>query len=74
MINIESRDDMRKGFTIPELLATIVIIGVLTLVATASYNSISLTVKKSTLESKLKLIKEKAIEYAQEYSSFIWSR
>jgi len=54
----------KKGFTIPELLATIVIIGVLTLVATASYNSISFTVKQKTLENKLNLIKEKALEYA----------
>lgn len=55
-----------KGFTIPELLAVIVIIGVLLTVATASYNGISNNVKKRTLDSKLDLIKMKAGEYASD--------
>jgi len=57
-----------KGLTIPELLATIVITGILMLVATASYNGISKTIKTSILESKLKLIKTKAVEYAIDYN------
>ena len=55
-----------KGFTIPELLAVIVLIGILSTIATASYNGISNSVKKRTLDSKLDLIKMKAGEYASD--------
>ena len=55
-----------KGFTIPELLAVIVLIEILSTIATASYNGISNSVKKRTLDSKLDLIKIKAGEYASD--------
>ena len=53
-----------KGFSIPELLAVIVIMGILVTIATASYNGISKNMKQKTYENKLSLIKTKALEYA----------
>ena len=53
-----------KGFSIPELLAAIVIMGILVTIATASYNGISKNMKQKTYENKLSLIKTKALEYA----------
>ncbi len=53
-----------KGFTIPELLATIAIIGVLLTIAVGSYTGISNSIKKKTYQSKIKLIETKAYEYA----------
>ena len=56
-----------KGFSIPELLAVIVIMGILISIASASYNGISKTMKEKTYNNKLNLIKTKAIEYATDY-------
>lgn len=53
-----------KGFTIPELLAVIAIIGILVTIASASYNGISKTLKEKTYQNKINLIKTKAVEYA----------
>ena len=53
-----------KGISIPELLAVIVIMGILVTIATASYNGISKNMKQKTYENKLSLIKTKALEYA----------
>ena len=53
-----------KGFSIPELLAAIVIMGILVTIAIASYNGISKNMKQKTYENKLSLIKTKALEYA----------
>ena len=55
-----------KGFSIPELLAVIVIIGILVTIATASYNGISNSLKQKTYDNKISLIKTKAIEYAMD--------
>ena len=57
----------RKGFSIPELLAVIVVMGILITIATASYNGISNSLKDRTYNNKLNLIKTKAIEYATDY-------
>ena len=56
-----------NGFSIPELLAVIVIMGILISIAIASYNGISKTMKEKTYNNKLNLIKTKAIEYATDY-------
>ena len=53
-----------RGFSIPELLAVIVIIGILATIATASYNGISKSMKEKTYNNKVNLIKTKALEYA----------
>ena len=54
----------KKGFSIPELLAVIVIMGILVTIATASYNGISRSLKQRTYNNKVNLIKTKALEYA----------
>lgn len=56
----------KKGFTIPELLATVAIIGVLATIAVASYSNISKSIKERTYESKIKLIETKASEFASD--------
>ena len=56
-----------KGFTITELLAVIVIMGILITIASASYNGISKNLKERTYNNKIDLIKSKAIEYATDY-------
>ena len=55
-----------RGFSIPELLAVIVIMGILVTIATASYNGISRSLKQKTYDNKISLIKTKAIEYAMD--------
>ena len=55
-----------KGFSIPELLAVIVIMGILVTIATVSYNGISRSLKQKTYDNKISLIKTKAIEYAMD--------
>lgn len=57
----------KNGFSIPELLAVIVITGILITIAAASYNGISNSLKDKTYNNKLSLIKTKAIEYATDY-------
>ena len=53
-----------NGFTIPELLAVIVIMGILMLIASASYMGISKRIKLNAYNNKINLIKTKSIEYA----------
>ena len=56
----------KKGFTIPELLAVIVILGILSTIAISSYNGLSKSMKQKTLENKLEYYKEAAYEYASD--------
>ena len=42
-----------KGFTIPELLSVIIIIGVLAVMAVGTYTGVSNRIKEKTLEQKL---------------------
>lgn len=56
----------KKGFTIPELLAVIVILGILVTISTGVYNGISQRLKENSLTKKVAYFKEKALEYAEE--------
>lgn len=57
-----------KGFTIPELLAVLVILSVLVVISGLSYSTISKKVRENTLNEKMKYLQEKAYEYASDYS------
>ncbi len=57
-----------KGFSIPELLAVIVIMGILMLIASASYTGISKRIKLNAYNNKINLIKTKSVEYATDYN------
>ena len=52
-VEVVEKMKTKKGFTIPELLAVIVILGVLITIAIGSYNGISNRMKQKTLENKL---------------------
>ena len=56
----------KKGFTIPEMLAVIVILGILVTISTGVYNGISQRLKENSLTKKVAYFKEKALEYAEE--------
>ena len=55
-----------KGFTLTEILAVIVILGILVAIATPVYFSISNNTKKNELQTKINYIKTKALKYAEE--------
>ena len=55
-----------KGFTIPELLSVIIIIGVLAVMAVGTYTGVSNRIKEKTLDQKLNYYKERAYEYAND--------
>ncbi len=57
-----------KGFTLTEILAVIVILGILVAIATPVYFSISNNTKKNELQTKINYIKTKALKYAEEES------
>ena len=57
---------MKKGFTLVELMAALVIISILLLIAVPVYNGVRTNVNKSIYESKVAEIKSKAISYASE--------
>ena len=54
----------KKGFTLTEVIAVIVILAVIILLAMAGYNGVTRKVKETTYENKKTLIETKAAEYA----------
>jgi type IV pilus assembly protein PilA len=56
----------KKGFTLVELLATIVIMGIIIAIAVPSYIHITQSTKEKAYESKKEYIEAKAISYASE--------
>ncbi len=57
---------MKKGFTIVELMTTIVILAIVTLIAVSGYRTISERLKQTSYENKVSLIETKAADYANE--------
>lgn len=56
----------KSGFTIPELLAVIAILGILITLSASVYTGVSRRVKQTTLNQKINYFKEKAYEYADD--------
>lgn len=58
--------DSKRGFTLVELLAAIVIIAILGVTAVAAYNGISKNAKEKAYEAKVKQIETAAAKWAEE--------
>ena len=56
-----------RGFTLVELLAVIVILGLLAIITTPAYETISNNIKIRNYESKKNVIKKETIEYVEKY-------
>ena len=56
----------KKGFTLPEIIAVIVILGILVAIGTPVYFAISNNVKNNQLSSKLEYLRAQAIKYAED--------
>lgn len=61
----------RKGFTLVELLAVIVLIAVITLITIPSIKYASKRIQQKNYETKVKLIKAAAEEYGDDYKEII---
>ena len=58
---------MKKGFTLTELLAVIVILSILTIIAIPTYQKIAEDVRKSNLETMKSIISSTMLGYANKY-------
>ncbi len=54
---------MKKGFTLVELLAVLIILGLLIVIAIPSYTQIYASIKRSNMQSKVKEIETAALKY-----------
>ena len=61
----------KKGFTLVELLAVIVLLGIIATIAVASFTGISRSMKKNILEEKIKMIEESAIVMGSDIKGYI---
>ena len=58
---------MNKGFTLVELIAVVTILGLLAIITTPAYDSISKNIKERNYESKKNVIKKQTLAYAEKY-------
>lgn len=58
---------MNKGFTLVELIAVVAILGLLAIITTPAYDSISKNIKTRNYESKKSAIKKQTLAYAEKY-------
>ena len=56
-----------KGFTLVEIIAVIAILGLLAIITTPAYNSISTNIKKRNYESKKNTIESQTLSYVEKY-------
>lgn len=58
---------MNKGFTLVELIGVIVILGLLAIITTPAYDSISNNIKTRNYKSKQNTIKSQTLDYVEKY-------
>ena len=58
---------MNKGFTIVELIAVITILGIIAIITTPAYDTISKSIKESNYNSKMNMIKTQTLNYVEKY-------
>ena len=56
-----------KGFTLVELIAVVAILGLLAIITTPAYETISNNIKRRNYESKKSVIKKETINYVEKY-------
>ena len=56
-----------KGFTMVEIIAVIAILGLLVVITTPAYNSISTNIKERNYESKKNTIESQTLSYVERY-------
>ena len=57
----------KRGFTLVELISVIAILGLLAIIVTPAYDSISSNIKQRNYESKKNVLKKETIEYVEKY-------
>ena len=58
---------MKKGFTVVELLASIVIMGLIIVISIPAYNGISKIIKENNYNSKITMITKSSSRYINKY-------
>ena len=58
---------MNKGFTLVELIAVVTILGLLAIITTPAYDTISTNIKTRNYESKQSTIKAQTLSYVEKY-------
>lgn len=58
---------MNKGFTLVELIAVVAILGLLAIITTPAYDTISKNIKHTNYESKKSTIKKQTLAYVERY-------
>ena len=58
---------MNKGFTLVELIAVVAILGLLAIITTPAYDTISKNIKHTNYESKKNTIKKQTLSYVEKY-------
>ena len=63
----------KKGFTLIEVMATIVILAILLVIAVPIYNGVSEKINESIYQSKIDEVIAKAESYARENHAFVFN-
>ena len=64
LVKLEVHKMNNKGFSLVELMVVIVILVIITLLATSGYKMISMRMKETSYKNKINYIETKATEYA----------